>query len=83
MIEMWKRVIGRADHPNVKIDGYEILSDWPAYIIQLPYYTVNVVNSNAAFGEMFGAQRLQVKLATSIARFKNGWLADWADYNSA
>lgn len=67
MIEMWKRVIGRASHPNVKIDGYDILSDWAAYVVQLPYYTVNVVNSNPVFQQMF----------------KNGWLADWADYNSS
>jgi hypothetical protein len=52
MIEMWKRVIGRASHPNVKIDGYDILSDWAAYVVQLPYYTVNVVNSNPVFQQM-------------------------------
>lgn len=35
--------------------------------MQLPYYTVNMVNSDATFLDMF----------------KNGWLADWADYNSS
>mmetsp|Transcript_81280 Transcript_81280/g.195040 ORF Transcript_81280/g.195040 Transcript_81280/m.195040 type:complete len:680 (-) Transcript_81280:175-2214(-) len=67
MVNMWKAVVGRASHPNVVIDGYPILSDWPAYIVQLPYYTVNMVNSDATFLDMF----------------KNGWLADWADYNSS
>ncbi|CAK9065561.1 Ferredoxin--NADP reductase, partial [Durusdinium trenchii] len=67
MIEMWKRVIGRASNPTVQIDGYELLSDWAAYIVQLPFYTVNVMNSNSVFQQLF----------------KNGWLADWADYNSS
>lgn len=52
MLEMWKRVIGRASNPNVKIDGYDILSDWAAYVVQLPYYTVSVVNSNPVFQQM-------------------------------
>lgn len=61
MIDMWKRVIGRASHPNVKIDGYDILSDWAAYVVQIPYYTVNVVNSNPVFQQML--QWLQSKRA--------------------
>eukprot|EP00438_Fugacium_kawagutii_P027932 Skav234345 [mRNA] locus=scaffold1274:8661:14006:+ [translate_table: standard] len=59
MIDMWKRVIGRASHPNIKIDGYDVLSDWAAYVVQIPYYTVNVVNSNPVFQQML--QWLQSK----------------------
>lgn len=60
MLEMWKRVIGRASNPNVKIDGYDILSDWAAYVVQLPYYTVSVVNSNPVFQQM-------------LPRLQKGW----------
>ena len=55
MMDMWKRVIGRATYPNVHIDGYLLLSDWSAYIVQLPFYTVNVVNSNPVFLKLLPA----------------------------
>jgi len=64
---MWGKVVGRALHPNVEMFGYPILSLWSSYVPQLPFYTAHPVNSFPAFQELF----------------KNGWLADWADYNSS
>eukprot|EP00439_Symbiodinium_sp_Y106_P038180 s3316_g4.t1 len=64
---MWNKVVGRALHPNLQMFGHPLLSDWSSYVVQIPYYTTHPVNSFPAFQKLF----------------KDGWLADWADYNSS
>ncbi|CAE8592497.1 unnamed protein product [Polarella glacialis] len=64
---MWNAVQGRRFHPDSTAAGYEILTKWSAYVVQIPYYMVHAVNSDATYQKLF----------------KNQWLADWATYNSS
>jgi len=67
MVDMWKKVIGRVQHPNIEFMGYKMATKWSAYLMQLPFYTVHPANTEEKF----------------LEAFKNQWLADWADYNSS
>ncbi|CAE8641947.1 unnamed protein product [Polarella glacialis] len=64
---MWNAVQGRRFHPDSTAAGYELLTKWSAYVVQIPYYMVHAVNSDATYQKLF----------------KNHWLADWATYNSS
>lgn len=64
---MWDAWEGRRLHPSLSYQGYNLLSKWSGYIVQLPYYTSYSFNSDPDY----------VKL------FKNHWLADWLYYNGS
>lgn len=58
---------GRASAPNFAYAGYHLLTLWPSYVVQLPYYLVGPFNSDARF----------------IKQFRFQWLAEWAYFNSS
>ena len=58
---------GRAAAPNWNYAGRQLLTLWPSYVVQLPYYLVNAFNSDPLFTDLFAAQ----------------WAAEWAYFNSS
>lgn len=65
--QMWGQVIGRRFHPEVNFSGYNLLTRWPSYSVQIPYYMVHAFNTDPTFSNLFRDQ----------------WLAEWAQYNSS
>ena len=65
--EMWRAWEGRADAPNYHYAGHALLTLWPSYVLQLPYYLVGAFNSDRRFTDLFAQQ----------------WQAEWAYFNSS
>ena len=57
----------RASAPNYWYSGQALLTLWPSYVLQLPFYLVHAFNSDPRFVSLFRAQ----------------WQAEWAYYNSS
>merc|ERR1712232_1506681 len=49
----WKAWQGRRPHPSYNYFGYPLLSDWSAYIVQIPYYTSHAFNSDPEYMKLF------------------------------
>ena len=49
-------------HSDSSYDGHPLLSDWPSYIVQLPYYAAHSFNSDPVWQRLFASH----------------WSADWA-----
>jgi len=64
--KMWNAWNGRKEHPNQSYAGHDLLSRWASYIVHLPYYMMNVFNSDDDFKRLF----------------KSHWEADRAYYSS-
>jgi hypothetical protein len=59
---MWTAWQGRRLHPDLSYDGHPLLSNWPSYIVQLPYYAAHSFNSDPVWQRLFASH----------------WAADWA-----
>jgi hypothetical protein len=64
---MWTAWQGRREHPNDSYKSYPLLSYWPSYIVQLPFYASHAFNNDSEWSSLF----------------KSHWQADWAYYNSS
>ena len=40
-------------HPDDSYQGYELLSMWSSYLVQLPYYMVHTFNSDPVYQRLF------------------------------
>jgi hypothetical protein len=58
---MWKAWQGRRQHPTMSYEGYPLLSYWPSYIVQLPYYSSYSFNADEEWSGLFNSH----------------WAADW------
>jgi hypothetical protein len=65
--ELWRAWEGRADAPNYRYAGRQLLTLWPSYVVQLPFYLVHAFNADARFTALFAQQ----------------WQAEWAFANSS
>lgn len=65
--QLWRTWEGRADAPNYYYAGRALLTLWPSYVLQLPYYLVGAFNSDPRFTTLFAQQ----------------WQAEWAYFNSS
>ena len=65
--KLWRGWEGRADAPNYHYAGQDLLTLWPSYVVQLPYYLVHAFNADKRFTDLFAEQ----------------WRAEWAFYNSS
>ena len=65
--EMWDAFQGRRNRLDYTYGGQQLLTLWPSYVTQLPYYLMHPFNSDPAYNAAFKAQ----------------WLAEWAYYNSS
>ena len=65
--KMWDAWQGRRAAPEYHYAGQDLLTLWPSYVLQLPYYLVHPFNSDPGYRALFKAQ----------------WLAEWAYYNSS
>lgn len=65
--EMWEAFQGRRHRLDYTYGGQQLLTLWPSYVTQLPYYLIHPFNSDPAYNAVFKAQ----------------WLAEWAYYNSS
>ena len=65
--QLWRAWEGRADAPEFRYAGEQLLTLWPSYVVQLPYYLVHPFNSDTRFTDLFAAQ----------------WRSEWAYYNSS
>ena len=65
--DMWAAWQGRRQHPDLSYHGHALLSDWPSYIVQLPYYAAHSFNADATWTSLFASH----------------WAADWAYYNTS
>eukprot|EP01051_Picozoa_sp_SAG22_P002816 SAG22_NODE_129_length_18679_cov_40.656028_15_plen_620_part_00 len=65
--QLWRNWEGRAAAPNYFYAGNALLTLWPSYVVQLPYYLVHPFNSDPRF----------------VALFENQWRSEWAYYNSS
>lgn len=66
---MWERWQGRRTKPNMAYKGFPLLSDWPSYIVQLPFFAAGSFNDDPS-GLWQGL-------------FKSHWEADWAYYKTS
>jgi hypothetical protein len=64
---MWEAWQGRRSAPDFSYGGEALLTLWPSYVTQLPFYLVHPFNSDAAYRARFAAQ----------------WRAERAYYESA
>ena len=64
---MWARWQGRRFHPPLSYHQYKLLTFWPSYIVQLPFYAAHSFNSDSHWE----------------ALFRSHWAADWLYYNSS
>ena len=64
---MWQNWQQRRLQPNFYYAGHALLSLWPSYLVQLPYYLVHPFGADASYRELFAAQ----------------WQAEWAYANSS
>lgn len=64
---MWAAWQGRRAHPNLAYHGHALLSHWPSYIVQLPYYAANSFCTDEQWAALFASH----------------WAADWAYYNTS
>ena len=67
LAKMWKAWQGRREHPDLSYHDYPLLSDWPSYIVQLPYYAAHSFNADAKWSALFASH----------------WAADWSYYNTS
>lgn len=54
--QMWTAWQGRRFRPNFFFAGESLLTLWPAYALQLPYYLTHPFNSDATWQALFRAQ---------------------------
>lgn len=54
--DMWKAWQGRRYRPSLHYGGHSLLTVWPAYALQLPYYLTHPFNSDAVYQSLFRAQ---------------------------
>lgn len=64
---MWHAFQARRFAVKDTFEGQPIVSKFPSYIMQLPFYTVHAVNADKQWKALFDSY----------------WLADWAFYNSS
>ena len=64
---MWDAWQGRRTKPRLSYHGHPLLSDWPSYIVQLPFYSSHSFNADATWASLFHSH----------------WAADWAYYNTS
>ena len=57
----------RASAPNFWYSSRPLLTLWPSYVLQLPFYLVHPFNSDPRF----------------VSLFRSQWLAEWSYYNSS
>ena len=57
MERMWAAWSGRKAQPNFGYRGLPLLTLWPAYVVQLPYYTVHDFNTDPAYLTLFANHR--------------------------
>ena len=50
---MWRRWQARRLHPDDSYQGFELLSMWSSYLVQLPYYMVHTFNSDPVYQRLF------------------------------
>ena len=65
--DMWRNWQQRRLQPNYAYGGRALLSLWPSYLVQLPFYLVHPFAADAAYRALFRAQ----------------WQAEWAYANSS
>merc|ERR1712232_183258 len=65
--KMWTAWQGRRKHPNENYFGYDVLTNWPGYVVQLPMYMVGAFNSDETYQQSF----------------RNNWMVDQEYYRSA
>eukprot|EP00040_Diaphanoeca_grandis_P026381 m.147625 g.147625 ORF g.147625 m.147625 type:complete len:622 (-) comp30550_c0_seq1:77-1942(-) len=64
---MWKTFQERRNHPDFSYAGQALVTLWPSYVTQLPFYLIHPFNSDPTYRKIFKSQ----------------WLAEWAYYNSS
>jgi len=68
--DMWARWQGRKTLPNFSYRNFPLLSDWPSYIVQLPFFSSSSFNSDAAWSALFASHaRADETYFTSPAYF--------------
>jgi len=64
---MWAAWQGRRNHLWYHYGGHGVLTIWPSFLLQLPFYLVHAFNSDAMYTELFRTQ----------------WQAEWDYYKSS
>eukprot|EP00927_Polykrikos_kofoidii_P053890 TRINITY_DN48413_c0_g1_i1.p1 TRINITY_DN48413_c0_g1~~TRINITY_DN48413_c0_g1_i1.p1 ORF type:complete len:640 (-),score=54.90 TRINITY_DN48413_c0_g1_i1:72-1952(-) len=64
---MWQAWQCRRLLPSFQYKGHPLLSKWPAYIVQLPFYATHSFNADRKWNSLFASH----------------WSADWAYFNSS
>eukprot|EP01079_Euglenida_sp_SAG-EU17-18_P010498 gene10498-1910_t len=63
---MWDRWQGRRSHPMHSYNGRPLLSEWAAYVVQLPYYMAHPFNSDPLYTDLFASHwRAEMDLYTN------------------
>jgi hypothetical protein len=52
---MWAAWQGRRLHPILSYRGHPLLSDWPSYIVHLPFYVAHSFNADASWSALFAS----------------------------
>ena len=50
---MWQRWQARREHPIYSFGGHPLLSEWSAYVVQLPFYMSHAFNADPVYGGLF------------------------------
>jgi hypothetical protein len=50
---MWTAWQGRRLHPDLAYRGHPLLSDWPSYIVHLPFYASHAFNADGNWSALF------------------------------
>jgi hypothetical protein len=53
---LWRAWEGRADQPNYMYAERELLTLWPSYVVQLPFYLVHPFVADKRFTDLFAKQ---------------------------
>lgn len=61
--KFWQAWQGRANAPSYRYAGRELLTLWPSYVVQLPYYLVHAFNADSRFQRLLSQQWQAVRHA--------------------
>ena len=69
---MWNAWQSRRLHPNLAYHGFPLLSDWPSYIVHLPFYSSHSFNTDANWSSLFESHWAADKTYFSTAAYYAG-----------